>query len=67
MDIALNNFLSELDERADDPEFKRPNPRKTRVAGLAKDCCPPKGITPWMISKRWTSGTNVAFKTRIFK
>ena len=61
VNIALNNFLSELDERADDPEVKK-TPRKTRVAGSTKDCYPPKNVNNWMLSKRWTSSTNMLFR-----
>ena len=67
MDIALNKFLSELNERADDPKVKKPNPRKTRVARSPKDCYPPKNVNGWMLSKRWTSGTNMLCrKTNVY-
>ena len=40
-DVVLNNFLIELDKRAETPELKKPNPLKNRVQGAAKDVDPP--------------------------
>ena len=63
-DVVLNNFLIELDKRAETPELKKPNPRKDRVQGAAKDVDPPLNLNSWMTAKHWQTGkTKDVFQT----